>query len=492
MKNRAIAAIAWNGNKILIVGIGLDQKLYCKVWDGSRWLPSTNAWESLEGGIDSAPVLNMTAGQFRGFELIQVFALGLNYELWTRPIGVGAWPPQAVVWSGLGGVFNSGPAVSQGIAQWVSGVPQPSRIDLIGLGTNNEMFHKLPDPSIDWAGVGGVFVSEAAAVARDFNTLDMFGIGTDGHMYHRSIDANGNLQPNDWVSLEGCFISAPAVASWATSRLDVCGIGTDKQMYHRFSDDGGVTWGPATWWEPIGGRFDSSPTVVSWGPNRLDIFGLGTDDKVYHQAWDGSAWTGWEKVGDVAFQCTPAVVSWGPNRLDVFGIGVDSHMYHAWWGGSWSAWEPLGGAFRLPRGVVLPEIPPTRTFSASFTFPDGVALGGSAQVTFNQDGTGAFSGQFHDSGALSYDVGVAVAIRDAMGRGYAFTAYPHVAGTFDPGSRDTSWNWPFTNSKVASNWTDLCFGCIEARFQAQEGVDGASLLPNILIGVGQVIDVVTK
>jgi hypothetical protein len=49
------------------------------------------------------------------------------------------------------------------------------------------------------------------------------------------------------------------------------------------------------------------------------------------------------------------------------------------------------------------------------------------------------------------------------------------------------------NPQLLEHWDDL-FGCGGARFAyaANVNADGASLLPNLLLGVGQVIDVVTK
>jgi hypothetical protein len=543
MKDKAVAAIALASsqtpgnlgkidNAILVLGVGQDKKVYGKLWLGNRrdWRgllrtistgfdtvalggSDPDAWYSLEGGIDSVPAVVVGDQLFAGYGGAQIYALGLDYQLWTRFVEVDQ-PPTPRGWAPLGGAFNSAPAVTR----WdYAGMAKPAQA--VGLGTNNQMYHKWVDdlpPSPAWPeNIGGLFLSEPAVVTRDIDlanptpTMDIFGIGTDGNMYHKFVDTNRAWHPagGDWESLGGCFVSAPAVVSWSKSRLDVFGVGRNGsdnvfQMLHRYRDgEEGAAWGPADHWEPLDGRFDSAPAVVSWEPGRLDIFGLGTDDRVYQKTLDQShgGWTaGWTLLGTVAFNSAPAAVSWGPGRLDVFGIGIDGHMYHnAFDSGQWIGWESLGGSFRIPRRTVSPALPASRTFTAAFTFPDGVALGGSAAVTFNEDGSGTFSGSFHDSGALSYDVGVAVAIKDAKGWTYTATVYPHVNGTFEGGSRDCTWNWSFstdpaTIAAIKANWSDLCFGCVEAKFTAQQGVDGFSLLPNLLIGVGQVISLVGK
>jgi Repeat of unknown function (DUF346) len=56
---------------------------------------------------------------------------------------------------GLGGVFNNAPAA----VAWTKG-----RLDIFGLGTNNEMFHKWWDNSwgpsqTGWEALGGTFDS---------------------------------------------------------------------------------------------------------------------------------------------------------------------------------------------------------------------------------------------------------------------------------------------------------------------------------------------
>ena len=73
--------------------------------------------------------------------------LGVNNDMfhkwwdptWTAPDGT-HWGPSLTDWEPLGGIFNSPPAaVSWG----------PNRLDIFGLGVNNEMLHKWWDGT-DW------------------------------------------------------------------------------------------------------------------------------------------------------------------------------------------------------------------------------------------------------------------------------------------------------------------------------------------------------
>src|SRR5258707_2391743 len=130
------------------------------------------------------------------------------------------------------------------------------------------------------------------------NRLDIFGLGADNQMHHKAWTGNAWWpSPTDWAPLGGNFNSPPAAVAWGPNRLDIFGLGTDNQIYHKAWTSN--AWGPSC--EPLGGKFSSPPSVVAWGANRLDIFGLGTDNQIYHKAWTGNAWgpssTHWTPLG---------------------------------------------------------------------------------------------------------------------------------------------------------------------------------------------------
>jgi hypothetical protein len=227
----SISSVSWSIDRLDIFGLGTDDAMYHKAWNGSSWTPSSAGWDYLGGRFNS--------------------------------------PPSAVSWG-------------------------PGRLDIFGLGTNNNMYHKSWEngwgPSAtSWEWLGGIFNSPPAVCSWGRNRIDVFGLGTDDQMYHKAWNGRWNPSVTAWEALGGVFNSPPAAVSWGADRLDIFGLGTDNQMYHKSWD--GVQWGPsATGWEALGGVFNSAPAVVSWGPNRLDIFGLGTDNQMYHKSWDGSQW----------------------------------------------------------------------------------------------------------------------------------------------------------------------------------------------------------
>ncbi len=114
---------------------------------------------------------------------------------------------------------------------------------------------------------GTVGPPSVAVVSWAADRLDIFGLGTNNEMFHKYWDGSKwGPSPTGWEGLGGTFNSPPAVVSWAADRLDIFGLGTDNQMYHKYWDG---SWGPSqTGWEALGGVFDSPPAVVSWGPGR--------------------------------------------------------------------------------------------------------------------------------------------------------------------------------------------------------------------------------
>jgi hypothetical protein len=86
----------------------------------------------------------------------------------------------------------------------------------------------------DWEDLGGTFTSPLAVASWGPNRLDIFGLGTDKQMYHKSWDGTAWAPSyTGWEALGGTFSSPPAVACWGVKRLDIFGLGTDNAVYHK-------------------------------------------------------------------------------------------------------------------------------------------------------------------------------------------------------------------------------------------------------------------
>ncbi|KAH7122343.1 hypothetical protein B0J11DRAFT_463994 [Dendryphion nanum] len=210
-------------------------------------------------------------------------------------------------------------------------------------GILNAYMDRSWHPQTSWEALGGVFTSPPAVVSWGAGRIDIFGLGTNNQMLHKAWDGSWHPSQTSWEALGGIFTSPPAVVSCGAGRIDIFALGTDNQMFHKAWD--GSYWLPSqTEWEALGGIFTSPPAVVSCGAGRIDIFALGTDNQMFHKAWDGSSWlpsqAGWEALGGI-FTSPPAVVSCGAGRIDIFGLGTDNQMLHKTWD-SFSDW--MGGA----------------------------------------------------------------------------------------------------------------------------------------------------
>jgi hypothetical protein len=150
--------------------------------------------------------------------------------------------------------------------------------------------------------------------------------------------------------------------------------------------------------------------------------------------------------------------------------------------GLWRALHP--GAHPPPPPPPPPTPPPPEQFGPfnwnPIVFGGGVAVGGSAQLTLFRDGAVNFTGHFHDSGGLSYDMTCVFAVRANDGTVYTFSRTGRVHGTFEAGSRDFDWGDNPTQTAVAAGWGNLTAGL---SWHANAGANG---------DVGQLVDQAVK
>jgi len=142
-----LAVASWGPDRLDIFGVGTDNAMYHKAWEGQerRWYPDQN-WHFLGGGFSSPPAV-VSWGPNR----LDIFGLGLDGGVYHKA-WEGGWSPSETEWEPLGGRFTSPPAV----ASWGRG-----RLDIFGLGVDNTMYHKAWDagwdPETDWEPIGGKF-----------------------------------------------------------------------------------------------------------------------------------------------------------------------------------------------------------------------------------------------------------------------------------------------------------------------------------------------
>lgn len=135
-------------------------------------------------------------------------------------------------------------------------------------------------------------------------------------------------------------------------------------------------------------------------------------------------------------------------------------------------------------------LPPQIDFDWNpIVFGGGVPVGGWSHLTLRQDGTYTFSGHFHDSGGLEYNMALVWGVKDSQNKLYTFEHRGHVSGTFESGSRDDDWSVDGQNDSIAQNWANI----IAADFasgRADASGDLTNLVNELIGAVGLVLAVV--
>jgi hypothetical protein len=110
-------------------------------------------------------------------------------------------------------------------------------------------------------------------------------------------------------------------------------------------------------------------------------------------------------------------------------------------------------------------------------------------LTLFQNGAFNFTGHFHVSGTPSYNDSLVWGIVSKSGVLYTFSHSGHMAGTFEPGSRDDDWNPQGTNAALAGGWADLAGG-VSWRWQAAVNMDLGALINSLKQAISTTIQVV--
>ncbi len=126
----------------------------------------------------------------------------------------------------------------------------------------------------------------------------------------------------------------------------------------------------------------------------------------------------------------------------------------------------------------------------SITFDGGVPVGGFAHLTLRRDGSYTFSGHFHDSGGVEFNVGLVWGIKDLANQLYTFQHSGHVSGTFEPGSRDDDWTIDSRNDVIAQHWSALAAGGSKGVLKASASLDLLNLTNEVIGAAGLVLGVV--
>ena len=85
----APAVVSWGPNRLDIFGIGMDDGLYHKSWDGSHWWPSHEGWSSLGGQFQLVAPTAVSWGPNR----LDIFGIGKDNALYQKTWDGSQWLP---------------------------------------------------------------------------------------------------------------------------------------------------------------------------------------------------------------------------------------------------------------------------------------------------------------------------------------------------------------------------------------------------------------
>ena len=212
---------------ILFYVHSLKRHLWCRL--GNYDIMNWSDWTCLSGGWDSKPVAIS-----RGHNTVEVFLVGLDKGLYWKSWADMVWKPK---WEKLGEKCRGTPeAVSL----------HRERIDVFVVNSQGALMTKVWNgkgwgPSgVTLVGLGGCFESGPAIVARDTKRFDLFIIGKDGKLYHKALDNSIWKPATEFRDLGGNFSTTiPPTAVLTKSGIHVFlvgGAGTSGGAYHKCWD----------------------------------------------------------------------------------------------------------------------------------------------------------------------------------------------------------------------------------------------------------------
>ena len=291
-----------------IVALGTDNQAWHKYWDGSAWHPSQTDWEPLGGEFVRSLEIAGAYSAHAPFSPM-IFGVGTDNQMYYKYWDGSVWQPSQSGWSLLGGLFVSSPTTA-GVETFGGAGALP--FNIFALGAANQMLHRYWDGSswqpTNWESLGGTFVNDPAGAGMSSNVqFDIVGLGADNHLYHKTwLQSTDTWSPaTGWEAVGGVWVSRPAIVESGVplDRVDVFALGMHNEMWNNWKPYfGGGGWNG---WTPLGGTFNCAPATAfvslpAANAGSVHVVSLGTDNQMYRRYFDGNTWEpagGWEAIG---------------------------------------------------------------------------------------------------------------------------------------------------------------------------------------------------
>ena len=258
-------------------------------------------------------------------------------------------------------------------------------------GTTRGAFERRLQVNGTWsgfAGMGGVFPTNLAALRSSTGAVYVFGVGSNGHLYADTA-ANGTtwsgwqalgaptsgvqgvpaavqdsagtirvyvrsgaqglyedrLSNGRWSGLSsmgGTLPEDPAAFVSSSGYVWVFGVGTNGAVFERHLRPGGSWSG----WASLGANVTGVPSVVQDHGGTMRVYLRGIGGNLYEDALpQGGRWSGLRNMGGVLTD-SPAAFVGSSGYVSVIGVGTNRALFerHLAPGGSWSGWVSVGGS----------------------------------------------------------------------------------------------------------------------------------------------------
>lgn len=193
-------------------------------------------------------------------------------------------------------------------------------------GMNGNIWHL--QNGVGWRDTGLASVGVPAVLENAVHGIDIYYRDPSNRL--RTAYQNGNT----WISssLGGVIITDPAAVSWAPGRYDVFAFGGDYRLYQWSSVNAGYVL-------PIGSiQGIGTPVAVSNQADRLDVFYREMSESVGRLSWNG-AWSTQSLGGRILGWPSAATNGLAGGAIDVYGVGKTYRLnQRSLTSGAWTAW----------------------------------------------------------------------------------------------------------------------------------------------------------
>lgn len=281
------AVVSTAENRIDLFGLGPDQSMLHRSWDGSAW----GNWQELGGAFSTLPVV--VPDESGGFD---IFARGLDFLIYHTN-----WKSNSTAqWRKVGGGLLGEPIAASAPAA----VRVKDHLFVFTTGSDSTVWYTIFDGEVwrPWSSLGlgptdpksnasVTFISEPVAFGFSYRVIVNPGAGAIG-------------SPRSPVA------TAPSAVSGGM-RVDLFCVGSDLALWHRWLDAKG--WHGAKdsqghetgQWESLGGAFACAPSIIATNRSRrpavggvaiqFNIAAPNRDGTIHLMSYADNVWSSWDK-----------------------------------------------------------------------------------------------------------------------------------------------------------------------------------------------------